>query len=163
MIYRNLYLFLNKTLGPRPRCRGPTTRLGSMVDWRRCDGGGRQKTHVARVLEGRGELESEGRRGGGGQGWCSPFIRARGVPEIGNNGRLNGFNAIDGGEGLRGGLNWGFKAGEGKCLTRITRSETEATGMAGGYGKLWRCGRTEATQGKKRLTCGAHMLVAGKR
>jgi hypothetical protein len=61
-------------------------------------------------------------------GWCSHFIGAGGAPRRGGNGRLNGFNTIDGGEGLRGGLIGGFKAKEGKCLTGITRREIEQWG-----------------------------------
>jgi hypothetical protein len=57
------------------------------------------------------------------------FYRGRGR---GGNDWLNGFNAIDGGEGLRGGLIRGFKAGEVKCLTGIMRRETGAAVMAGG-------------------------------
>jgi hypothetical protein len=51
----------------------------------------------------------------------------------GSNSRLIGFNAIDGGEGLRGGLIGGFKVGAGdKCLIGITWRETGTVGMARG-------------------------------
>jgi hypothetical protein len=60
----------------------------------------RWKELIVRALHtGRG-LERKGRRGGGGSGWCSPFIGARGKPGRGGNDQLNGLNAIDGGEGL---------------------------------------------------------------
>jgi hypothetical protein len=84
------------------------------------------------VLESGRKLESDGERCGGGRGWCSPFIGAGGASGRGGIGRLNGFNTIDRQEGLRGGLIKGFKAGEGKCLTIITRHEVGAAGMARG-------------------------------
>jgi hypothetical protein len=106
-------------------------------EWRRRGGAtaveyGGGELLIARVLESGRELESEGERCGGGWGWCSPFIGARGTPRRGGNGWLNGFNAIDSGEGLRGGLIRVFKVGEGKCLIGIMRHETKATGIVRG-------------------------------
>jgi hypothetical protein len=60
------------------------------------------------------------------------FYSARGALGRADNGWFNGFNSIDGREGLRGGLIRGFKVGEGECLTHIMRRETKAMGMAGG-------------------------------
>jgi hypothetical protein len=94
------------------------------------DGGG--ELLITRVLESGRELESKGERCGGGQGWFSPFIGAGGAPGRGGNNRLNGFNAIDDWDRLRGGLIKGFKVGEGKCLTSIMRRETKAAGMVRG-------------------------------
>jgi hypothetical protein len=66
------------------------------------------------ALEGRGELKSERRRCGDGQGCCSPFIGVEG--ELGkggqgDNGWPKGLNAIDGWVGERGGLRRGIKEG----------------------------------------------------
>jgi hypothetical protein len=83
-----------------------------------------------RALESGRELAIKRERCGGGRGWCSPFI-GEGALGRGGNSRLIGFNAIDGGEGLRGGLIGEFKVGAGdKCLTGITRRETGTVGMA---------------------------------
>jgi hypothetical protein len=55
---------------------------------------------IARVKEGARDLDREGKRGGEGRGFSSPFIGAEGVPRRGGRGGndgLNGFNALKAG------------------------------------------------------------------
>jgi hypothetical protein len=83
----------------------------------------RRKLRVARALERGSKLESEVARGGGGWGWCSPYIGARGAPGRGGNGQRYWLNAIDGWGGLRRGLTEGFRAGELKLRSDISMLE----------------------------------------